>query len=167
MNCIKCRTPMIETGKYQWIAQLNVYAHLYRLTGFPVTSLKIHAILRDWMKSRAWREPDYPQIPFITVDIPVWPEKKVQEYIDSRLRLHFECEPEKCTEEERWTRKTTYAVKKKGQKRAKRVLDTYEEAIEWMGGEKGMLIEERLGEDVRCNSFCSVKDFCPHMKGEK
>jgi len=149
--------------KISWIAQLNVYAHLYRATGFPVTSLKIHAILRDWMKNRAWREPDYPQIPFMTVDVPVWSEEKVKDYIDDRMIAHFKAGIGQCTEEERWTRKTTFAVKKKGQKRAKRVLDTHKEAVEWMGEETGMVIEERPGEDVRCENYCSVKNHCPYM----
>jgi len=150
--------------KESWTTQLNVYAYLYRSIGFEVTALKIHAILRDWIRSKALYDPDYPQIPFITVDVPVWSDEKVKKYIDERIGLHFHTPPEKCTDEERWMRKTTYAVMKKGGKRAKRVLDSYEEAEAWMGEAKDLSIEVRKGEDIRCTGYCLVRNVCPYLK---
>lgn len=153
--------------KDSWTTQLQAYAFLYRSIGFPVTSLKIHAILRDWMKSKAMREPDYPQIPFITVDVPVWSEEKVRQYIDERIRLHFHTPPEKCSDEERWMRPTTYAVMKGSNKRAARVLDTMEEAEAWIGDQKGFSIVERQGKDVRCEGYCVVKNYCPYAQNRR
>jgi hypothetical protein len=150
--------------KDSWSTQLQSYAFLYRSIGFPVSSLKVHAILRDWMKSKAMTEPDYPQIPFITVDVPVWSEEKVKQYIDERIKLHFHTPPEKCSDEERWMRPTTYAVMKGSNKRASRVLDTMDKAEAWIGDQKGFSIVERPGKDVRCEDHCQVRAFCPYRR---
>jgi hypothetical protein len=49
-----------------------------------------------------------------------------------------------CTEEERWTRPTTYAVKVKGINKAKRVLSSHDEACAWLDNSnlKGAYIEK-------------------------
>ena len=152
----------------QWTAQLNVYKWLWEEQNYPVKTLKIHAILRDWMQSKALREPDYPPIPFITVDLPVWSHEDTEAYITERLDLHFDPEIRECTPEEKWARPTTYAVVKKGKKRAKRVLDSWEDAEKWIeeNGDDKLNIEVRQGLNVRCESFCPVREFCPFMKGE-
>ena len=165
MKCPKCGKEMVRNTN-PFIAQLNVYAFLYRMTGFPVTSLKVHAILRDWVKGRSLREEDYPPIPFVTVNIPVWSDEEVQAYIGDRMVRHFDLPAERCTDEERWYKGTTFAVKKKGQKRARRVLNTMQEAEAWIGEEKGLIIEERKGADVRCENYCLVRNVCPYMEGE-
>ena len=73
-----------------------------------------------------------------------------------------------CSEVERWSRPPKWAVKVKGQKRAKRVLDNESDALAWIWNNpskaKPLEVEYRQGEDVRCESYCPVKQFC--NKGE-
>ena len=79
--------------------------------------------------------------------------------------------------EERWKKNDTWAVKKKGQKRAIRVLESEHEAekyINWHDEtdtayikKTDLEIEFRCGEHTRCGNYCSVADFCNQYKGEK
>ena len=149
--------------KPDWERQLNVYGYLWARNGFDVTGLKIRAILRDWVKSKSLQDESYPKIPFVTVNIPLWPIEKTEAYIQERIRLHL-AEPTECTPEEKWTRPTTYAVMKNGAKRASRVLDTQEESEKWMGDQKGFSIVERPGKDIRCEDYCQVRAFCPYRR---
>ena len=114
-----------------WIAQLNVYRWLWEKNGFKTKSLKIHAILRDWIKSKAMINPKYPQINQITVDIPLWTMEETEAYIQARIALHRLDPTPDCTDEEKWTRPTTYAVIEEGAKRARRVCSTMGEAQAW------------------------------------
>ena len=155
--------------KPEWERQLNCYRFLYTPLCLPVVGLKINAILRDWMKSKAEREDDYPAIPFVSVDVPLWDLDTLQKYIADRVSLHEESERVMeapiCTPEERWERPTTYAVMKKGNKKAARVLASEQAAKDWidLAGDSNAKydIEERKGESVRCASYCVVRDVCP------
>ena len=74
-----------------------------------------------------------------------------------------------CTDEERWRRKDTYRVEKKGRKTAVRVLDTREEADEYIGGHKDsklLKVVEAKGECVRCANYCDVAKFCNQYNEE-
>jgi 2-iminoacetate synthase ThiH len=66
-----------------------------------------------------------------------------------------------CSAEERWEKPTKYAVKKNGNKKAYKLLETLEEA-ERIAGNMGKeySIETRLGESTRCSEYCSCCDFC-------
>ncbi len=160
--------------KDTWIAQLNVYKWLWEYNGFPVKSLKINAILRDWNRREAQRNPGtYPQIPFISMTAKMWNKFDVTDYISERFQLHKLRDVE-CTSEEKWERPTTYAVMKEGAKRANRVLHTMNEAKQYMDNitskpdvKKSVKynIEVRPGECVRCDNYCDVKLFCPYWKG--
>ena len=131
-------------GKIEWERQLNCYAWLcrnkHKLTQHKVGSLKICAILRDWNRRDADKKENYPKAPIVFVDIPMWDEEATHKYISERLSLHQEAqvgydlnsELPLCSDEEMWKKNDTWAVKKKGQKRAIRVLDSEEEAIKYM-----------------------------------
>jgi hypothetical protein len=155
--------------KPEWENQLNVYAALYRWSGFVVKGLRINAILRDWMKSKADREEDYPPIPFMMADVPLWDYDRQREYISDRVMLHWQAETEGeapiCTPEERWERPTTYAVMKGSNKKAARVLASEQAAKDWIdiaGDEKAKYdIVMRPGESIRCKDYCLVRDVCP------
>ena len=79
-----------------------------------------------------------------------------------------------CSDEETWKKNDTWAVKKKGQKRALRVLDSEEEANQYMGWHNetdkaytkktDLELEFRVGEYTRCGNYCSVADFCNQYK---
>ena len=159
--------------KPEWTAQLNIYAYLYEQYGFPVKKAFIHAILRDWMQSKGLQNEDYPKCPFITSEIELWNKDEQLSFINKRIYFHersrmsSDYELVECHPEEKWSRPTTWAVKKVKAKRALRVFDSYEKAdgmIQSSGD--GLTIEERPGEDVRCERFCNAKDFCCQYKRE-
>jgi len=176
-------------GKPDWENQLNCYAYLvndkHAFNKSKVTNLKICAILRDWNRREAERKEDYPKAPIVFVDIPLWDHEKASKYIISRMALHQEAQILAdvhgdlglCSAEEMWKKNDTWAVKKKGQKRALRVLDSEEEAIkyiEWHNEtdkaytkKTDLEIEFRGGEYTRCGNYCSVADFCNQYKTRK
>lgn len=151
--------------------QLNIYATLARHNRFCVTELRIISVLRDWSKLRATREKDYPQVGVAVREIPLWEQNIAESFLEYRVIQHQEAEKlsdgnlPMCTQEERWHKPDTWAVKKKGNKRATKVLETHADAAEMiraMGG--NFEVEHRLGEDVRCLNYCAVRQFCSYGK---
>jgi hypothetical protein len=155
--------------KPEWERQLNIYAVMYLQAGLPVKGLRVNAILRDWMKSKGLQDADYPPIPFMSVSIPLWEIEEAEGYIAERVMLHEKAEESfeapMCTPEERWERPTTWAVYKKGNKRAARVLNSEEAAMNWIvvSGEDKVKYEVvlREGESIRCRDYCVVSKVCP------
>ena len=149
--------------KPEWSLQLNIYAWLYRKNGFDTNKLQIHAILRDWMKSKSFQQPDYPLIPFQTVTVPII---QIENHIVDWIASYYRDPMQECTPGQKWSRPTTHAVMEKGKKRAKRVLETNEDALEWIviNGNEKMSIETRKGANIRCESYCNVSEFCPYKE---
>jgi hypothetical protein len=156
-------------GNPNWVRQLNCYAYLIRANGYPVKEVWISCFLRDWSKFEAMkgRNKEYPAHKFHRVQVPLWSEGKQEQYINARLDLHLSSEDYVCNDDERWRRKTTWAVKKTGIKTAKRVLDTNEEAEKWIRDKnpKGdIFIEKRMGGCIRCQDYCRVRSVCPYRE---
>jgi hypothetical protein len=166
--------------KPEWEQQQNIYKYLVeRVKKKPVKGLKICALIRDWSRRDAQNKPDYPQAPIQIVDIPMWTFDRTEAFIKERVELHRDSkvsadwgeELPLCTEEERWVRQTTYAVKKDGRKTAIRVFDTQDEAdalLKEMPEKEKSFIEIRKGEAVRCTgNFCGVSQWCSQFQKEK
>ncbi len=165
----------VKDMKPEWDQQLNIYTALAAANGFRISKLQIVAILRDWSKMRAAREPDYPQVGVVVRDVPLWSPGKQAEYLSERVLLHqaarhmADDELPLCTEEERWHKPDVWAVKKKGGKRAipGGLCATPQSAREVASQAQGrvvMEIEHRPGEDTRCLHYCAVKNFCSYGK---
>lgn len=162
--------------KPEWTAQVNMYAALYREHGFEVTAAQIVGVLRDWFKSRAKREPDYPQVGVIVQPIELWSAEKQLEYLTERVRLHqaavtmTDDELPVCTPEERWTRPDVWAVKKHRAKRALRLFTSSTEAGNYIIKENLTSatheVEHRPGENVRCSTYCAARPFCSFGKAQ-
>ena len=163
----------VMNEKVEWEQQLNIYAWLLESVkkDFTVTDLGIVAIIRDWSRREASKNPDYPQAPVKEIPIKLWPYQEREEYISHRLSLHSACEfaietgedlPD-CTPEEMWGRPTTYAIKKKGGVRAIKVYEIKEEA-EAALDPKTQELEVRLGSRTRCENFCSVNTYCQQWR---
>ena len=163
----------LMNDKPEWEQQQNIYKYLVeRVKKKPVKGLKICALIRDWSRRDAQNKPDYPQAPIQIVDIPMWTFDRTEAFIKERVELHRDSkvsadwgeELPLCTEEERWVRQTTYAVKKDGRKTAIRVFDTQDEAdalLKEMPEKDKGFIEIRKGEAVRCTgNFCGVSQWC-------
>lgn len=164
-----------KDGFKSWTEQLNVYAWLLRKTGKKVRNISIVAILRDWQEREAKRSEDYPNIQIQEIPIELWSIEFQEEFISQRLEALTNAEGlideelPVCTPDERWMTPTTYAVYKNGNKRAARVLKTRAEAYDYTIKEHitNGRVEERLGEDRRCEQYCSVSSFCSYWKGKQ
>jgi hypothetical protein len=172
-----------QSGKQDWINQTNIYAYMInKCLGIKVDEIYINAILRDWMLSKQYAK-GYPKIPFMRISIPVYDLDAVEQYIKQRIALHKAPSYEPCTDEERWTKETTYVIKKEGNPKAfaatydtgrkdengkstRSAFYTYHDASEFLNNHKkcqgvsGLSIEERKGEDTRCKSYCPVRSIC-------
>lgn len=152
--------------KSDWEAQLNLYAHMLRRHSFPIGALEIVALCRDWQKSKALVDKDYPQSQVAVVPIRLWSDDEAQAYLEQRVLLHQAArdrgELPLCTAEERWERPTKYALMKAGNKRATRVFDNEEEAAAAV--KPGFTVEVRVGESLRCKSYCNVLAFCEQAR---
>jgi hypothetical protein len=159
----------LRQDKFEWEAQQNIYAWLvFKATGRLVKSVRICALIRDWSRREAQNKPDYPQAPIQVVELPLWDREKTEAYVRERIELHRDAKVKNdweedlppCTEEDRWIRETTYAVKKEGRKTAVRVLDNEADAKALAEEVKGF-VEIRKGEAVRCTgNFCGVNKWC-------
>ncbi len=166
----------VKDEKPEWTQQLNTYGFLYTKYGFNVTALRIVAILRDWSKRRSQRENDYPPVGVVVREVPLWSIDKQWDYILSRVKLLQDTEntPDNdlphCTPEERWATPEVWAVKKKGAKRALRLFDIENMAAlfinDYEGDKEKLEIEHRPGENVKCQSYCSVQKFCNFYQNE-
>lgn len=163
----------LMNDKPEWEQQQNIYKYLVeRVKKRPVKGLKICALIRDWSKRNAMHKADYPQAPIQVIDIPMWTFDRTEAFIKERVEMHrdskvsddFGDELPLCSEEERWVRSTTYAVKKDGRKTAVRVFDTQDEAdalLKEMPEKDKGFIEIRKGEAVRCTgNYCGVSQWC-------
>jgi hypothetical protein len=151
-----------------WERQLNVLRWLAIQNGYKVEKLRIIAILRDWRKAEAKRNPNYPQQAVATIDIPVWSLDEIYQYIESRISLHQVADEGgtvECSDEERWYEGTKYALMKKGNKRATKVVENRDE----LGTEipDGFFIEERKGGYKRCAEYCEVAEFCTQYQSSR
>ena len=152
-----------------WAQQLNMYAHILRENGVPVTKLQIVAFLRDWDRNKAKQDRNYPQVPLMIIPIDLWDSSRAELYITERLSLHIANEEvdasslRPCTSEEMWERPSTFAVKKEGRKTAVRVFDDYVDAVEYVDSAKDsnfLFIETRVGKRTRCEDYCSMNAYC-------
>ena len=149
--------------------QLNINAFLMRQNGLEVKKAQIVNLLRDWSKYKA-KEHGYPKCQVMVQNVPLW--SNPAEWIEARVKLHQEQESVSddallpCTPSEKWETETKWAVMKKGQKKALRLLGTLEEAEDWMDkNNKGNYIEERPGEAKRCSSYCDINAYCSSYVG--
>lgn len=169
----------VMADKWEWAAQLNMYAYLKRMaTGRRASSLKIVAILKDWNRKQGEFKPDYPSAPLVVVDIEVWDDARQEEYITKRVFLHQINAKhldegnaiDHCTDEERWLRGEKFAAMKKGRKSAVKLFDNREDADGWIGQQSGedFIIEHRPGDPIRCTgNYCGVAKWCKQFLAEQ
>ena len=159
--------------KPDWENQLNIYAWLVeKVKHVPVKSVTIVAMLRDW--SRRDREKEgYPKAPIMEIPMRLWTMEEREAYISKRISLHSACEfaietdgdLPNCTPEEMWEKPTVWAVKKKGNVRAKALYESESLAIQALENYgKDFEIEVREGERTRCANFCPVSQYCQQYR---
>jgi hypothetical protein len=167
----------VMNEKADWERQLNCYAYLIEKSrGWTVTALTINAIVRDWNRHEAERRPDYPQIPFAVLPQTLWSPQQREEYVIGRMKAHQDAERSHdwgeplvpCTDEERWFRPGKLAVMKTGRVKALKLFEvTEKEDAEAYAKENKGYVEERPGENVRCEKYCPVAQWCDQYKALK
>ena len=163
----------LKNPRKEWTYQLNCYKYLMErlMPELKVEKLQIHGIARDWRKNEKLRYHDYPSSAFVIIDIPIWED--MEKVIDADIKRHTKFPREECTDEEKWTKPTTFALKKEGRKTAIKVENTKEQLMSYCQKNNIVIdgnhyIEERPGECVRCLNYCQVSSFCKYCpKKEK
>ena len=159
----------MSDDKLEWTKQANVNKLLCEHNGIHPKKLAVLLVMKDWKRKEAEFKADYPKCAILEIPLPIWQEAETLAYIKSRINLHNlakminnEDEIPVCTEEERWSKPTTWAVlKEKGAKRAVAggLYQSESEAL-LHSNRIGGAIEKREGEETRCLSFCQVRQFC-------
>ena len=159
----------MSDDKLEWTKQANVNKLLCEHNGIHPKKLAVLLVMKDWKRKEAEFKADYPKCAILEIPLPIWREEETLAYIKSRINLHNlakminnEDEIPVCTEEERWSKPTTWAVlKEKGAKRAV-AGGLYQSESEAVSHAKriGGAVEKREGEETRCLSFCQVRQFC-------
>lgn len=157
--------------KTDWLQQLNTYRWLLETaTDHRVQELAVCAFVRDWSRHRAKENPEYPQVPTVMIPIPMWTMAEAGAFVEERVKVHQKAiassdmgeEPPLCTDDERWMRGASYAVVKRGGKRAAKVFDDMIQAAnyaEFRGAEYD--VQTRLALPVRCQGdYCGVSAWC-------
>lgn len=160
----------LKEVKKAYECQLNVYDWMMNKVAphLRISSLQIHGFARDWRKNEKIRYHHYPNIPFEILLVNRWDTQEQLDYIDAQLKDHKLNPDRECTPEEKWQKSNTYAVMKKGRKSALRVLDSEQEAKDWMAAKKqGDNIVKRPGSCIRCGDkknegYCPVSSVCKY-----
>lgn len=175
--------------KSDWEGQLNQYRWLYHQAGFDTRTLRVSSILRDWKvrdaraaeaKRKAGEPEDYPPIPFMGVDLPVWKLDACADHLLTRAEVHDAArngQYRPCDNSERWYGGDRWAViprtkdNKRWQKKAWAVFGKgtgrgggEEEANAFAAERRAsgftVRIEKRVDVSTRCLDYCSVVEWC-------
>ena len=170
----------VQMGDFEdWRRQALMYCWLLQQIGFDAWTGQIVALLKDHSIRKARTDKDYPQHPvfiiswrFTNADL-----EGIEDYIYEWFTelSNIEALPDDmlmpCTEAQRWHKPDKWAVKKKGRKTAVRVYESEKDArVRAMEENKKAdyndlyYVEFREGEDTKCESYCSVSQFCPYVR---
>ncbi len=161
-----------DEKKAEWASQLNYYGYEYRKKGFKVKGLRIIMILRDWSKSKAMQESSYPQSQVIVVNIPMFTDAQVEDYLNRQLenvKKYADVPDDKlppCSDSYRWVKGSEWKVYKGTNKTACRGgahLKTKEDAEEFAKKQDAKYkyrIEHKDGEQWKRCEYCSARKFC-------
>ena len=150
-------------AKLEWEQQLNLYRLLAVEHYYRVDRLAIAAILRDWNRNKTG-EHNYPPIPFVEREVPLWSIADAEEFMYLKVEEHMNTKvARQCSAEERWARSDQWATKKPGAKRATRLF-TDKPMAEFAAESQGLELEFRPGENVRCEGYCPVVRWCEQAK---
>ena len=154
-------------AKSEWVGQLNLLAFLARENGMKVDNLELILLLRDFSKTKSEKNSNYPQTPVLRIPVEVFSEEKIEWFIHSRLQEYISARKNLplCSDKDRWKQPDSYAIFKPEGKRALKVFESKEEAKEYVeASEKELVIEERKGNYIRCESYCQVSKFCEQWR---
>ena len=137
-----------------------VYAWLLLKNGYIVDKLQFHMFTKDKGKISTW------EYKVTTKDL-----VEIERFIYDRfnlIKIYEHIEDDKLPDcENTWFTGDKYAVyKNSGQTRADRVLDTEQEAHNYISKKAG-IIEVRKGQHRKCQEYCICKDYCKYWKDRR
>ena len=170
----------VKFGEFDdWRQQTLIYCWMLRQIGFDAKRGQIVAMLKDHSKTKA-KIGEHPPLPVFQIgwDFTARDFEEAEQYLLGKFAQIEEAEklPDDelpiCTEAERWTRGESFAVIKRGQKRAKKVFKTedFGQEAEQRAREyasvigEDFIVEHRPGIDSKCLDYCSAAPFCSHYK---
>jgi hypothetical protein len=162
----------IKKGDFDdWQMQLNLYSLLCEEAGYPVDSIRIIAILRDWSKAEFAKDPqNYPKAPIVELYLVKWSKEVRERVLNNRVRLLLANEdapddklPE-CSKKERWMSFRGWYALAEGNS-VGRWFKTEEEAINFGANHKRSVeISKRYTPPTRCFEYCNVNSKCHQFK---
>lgn len=152
----------------EFCEQLNCYACLARMNGYPVNGLQIIAIYRDWSKLESARNDKYPKTQIEVHNVAMWPEAEAKAFLEGRINAHEMAKTTlpTCSPEDRWQKPEQFAVKKVGAKRATKLYDSRDEAFIHASQDPSLEVERRPGSCPRCDSYCAISKWCSQYQNE-
>lgn len=156
----------------EWTQQLNLYTELLVANDYPEPKkISTHAILRDWSKREALRDSAYPSVQWSTFEVPLWSALERRAYLESRVSAHqiARVTLPLCTADERWERLAKWAVMKPPRDRAVKLFDSFQMAEDWRINQldaSKMVVQERKGQAIRCESYCVAAPFCSQWQSD-
>ena len=165
----------------EWEQQLNLYAVLWRLNGLDVNALRVLTIYRDWRPAEAMKNRDYPRTAVAELDVPCWRQSTALDYLRGRVDAHMSAQREletaggeglakhhACSDHEKWRTPDKFAVMKKGRKKALKLCNSDAEAAELVAAKgASYFVEDRPGEDRRCQNYCDASPWCHQFMGSR
>lgn len=151
--------------------QILAYAWMLEQSGFQCRHGQIVLLLKDWSRTKAKTDSDYPQHPlyvkrfdFTDSDLEHMGRTIELTFYDiAELEAMDDSELPPCDDESRWAKPDKWAVMKKGRKRALKLYENEQDA-DIHALEVGGYVEYRPGEDTRCTGYCDVASWCPYYK---
>lgn len=157
-----------------WLAQGLRYALLIRENhNIVMSKFEVIATLKDWSMVKAKRDRTYPQKPIVKISFDITDNMINETFLAVKdFMLSFDkeknlpdCQLSQCSAKQRWAEPDKYAVMKEGRKRAIRVFDNKDDALnKLLELDKKHYIEFRKGKSKKCKDYCLVSKWCPHHK---
>lgn len=115
-TCFKTSLDCKDGRIVEWENQLNVYAHILRANGHPVTKLMLFCLFKDWnrrsfataVKSNKifipYQQGGYPDRSWVHFEVNLWSPERAEAYVLHRVKIHQEAETKLplCTPDEIW-----------------------------------------------------------------
>lgn len=160
----------VKFGDYKdWDDQIKIYAWLLIRNGFKAANGRIIAMLKDWSKTEAERDSQYPKSPICVheVNFTLADIDTIDRFIQAKVQAvsiaqkMSDNDIEACTIEQRWYSGDKYAVMRDGRKSALRVFEAEQDAKLYAEQEgKGARVEKGPGISRKCEGYCPCREFC-------
>lgn len=169
--------------KREWIAQLNIYKLMFESVHPDFTAHRLENVVffKDWTKSAARRQFNYPQTGAAVYEVPIWDKEYTLDYVKNCVNEHIAASDyvagkiRPCTDEETWLRGECYKIFKNSNKSCvphctfDNIGDVASALYDLRSKNDNTTnryrAEKHTGTRARCeDNWCLVNKFCPQFK---